>query len=298
MDNYFNLEKSRTTKLQRNFCGSHSIYNFMIDNQKYYLKEVPIRELVMEMFSRQIACYLGLPYLDEQVVIFNDSYALLSKSYLGDGEVSYSLASIMEEYFYESHDEDEVYDYMDMCRLNNLEDIKNALDEKYSSEVAFRLMSGIRDIFMFDLLLGESDRGLKNIEIIEGNAAVRLAPIYDTSSIYSDNGTKLGVDCYDIGCSDLEKMNKFMIKSDSYFQDRFHDFLDKLKSIEGIDFVRAVEGESIFYKLDSNLDTSSTVTITPVNNTGIYINDELKNELVENFDDKLQYLTKRNGISR
>ena len=204
----------------------------------------------------------------------------------------------MEEYFYESHDEDEVYDYMDMCRLNNLEDIKNALDEKYSSEVAFRLMSGIRDIFMFDLLLGESDRGLKNIEIIEGNAAVRLAPIYDTSSIYSDNGTKLGVDCYDIGCSDLEKMNKFMIKSDSYFQDRFHDFLDKLKSIEGIDFVRAVEGESIFYKLDSNLDISSTVTITPVNNTGIYINDELKNELVENFDDKLQYLTKRNGISR
>ena len=64
-----------------NFKGSHTIYNFKIDNDTYYFKEVPNRELVMEMISKSIAFLLGIPYLKESIAILNDKYGLLSKSY-------------------------------------------------------------------------------------------------------------------------------------------------------------------------------------------------------------------------
>ena len=81
--NIINLDKIiNKDQIIPNFKGSHNIYNFKIDNDTYYFKEAPNRELVMELISKSIAFILGIPYLDESIAILNDKYGLLSKSYL------------------------------------------------------------------------------------------------------------------------------------------------------------------------------------------------------------------------
>ena len=194
--NIINLDKIiNKDQIRPNFKGSHNIYNFKIDNDTYYFKEAPNRELVMELISKSIAFILGIPYLDESIAILNDKYGLLSKSYLKDGDKSYNLQSLMQNYFYENNDEEELLDYKKLASLNNLEDIWFALEDRYEDKnIVKNLMDGITNIFMFDLLVGESDRTLRNIEIIESYNTVTLAPLYDTSSILADKSTALGVD--------------------------------------------------------------------------------------------------------
>ena len=235
-----------------NFKGSHTIYNFKMDNDTYYFKEAPNRELVMEMISKSIAFLLGIPYLKESIAILNDKYGLLSKSYLKDDDKSYSLHNLMQNYFYGNND-DELLDYRKLASLNNLEDIWFALEDRYEDKnIVKNLMDGITNIFMFDLLVGESDRTLRNIEIIESYNTVTLAPLYDTSSILADKSTALGVDEDDYLKSDLDKLDKFIENSDTAYKEKFYSYLNTLDSIGIEKIIEETERENDFI-IDNNL---------------------------------------------
>ena len=235
-----------------NFKGSHTIYNFKMDNDTYYFKEVPNRELVMEMISKSIAFLLGIPYLKESIAILNDKYGLLSKSYLKDDDKSYNLHNLMQNYFYGNND-DELLDYRKLASLNNLEDIWFALEDRYEDKnIVKNLMDGITNIFMFDLLVGESDRTLRNIEIIESYNTVTLAPLYDTSSIQVDKSTALGVDEDDYLKSDLDKLDKFIENSDTAYKEKFYSYLNTLDSIGIEKIIEETERENDFI-IDNNL---------------------------------------------
>ena len=248
-----NLDKIiNKDNLVPNFKGSHTIYNFKMDNDTYYFKEVPNRELVMEMISKSIAFLLGIPYLKESIAILNDKYGLLSKSYLKDDDKSYNLHNLMQNYFYENND-DELLDYRKLASLNNLEDIWFALEDRYEDKnIVKNLMDGITNIFMFDLLVGESDRTLRNIEIIESYNTVTLAPLYDTSSILADKSTALGVDEDDYLKSDLDKLDKFIENSDTAYKEKFYSYLNTLDSIGIEKIIEETERENDFI-IDNNL---------------------------------------------
>ena len=248
-----NLDKIiNKDNLISNFKGSHTIYNFKMDNDTYYFKEVPNRELVMEMISKSIAFLLGIPYLKESIAILNDKYGLLSKSYLKDDDKSYSLHNLMQNYFYGNND-DELLDYRKLASLNNLEDIWFALEDRYEDKnIVKNLMDGITNIFMFDLLVGESDRTLRNIEIIESYNTVTLAPLYDTSSILADKSTALGVDEDDYLKSDLDKLDKFIENSDTAYKEKFYSYLNTLDSIGIEKIIEETERENDFI-IDNNL---------------------------------------------
>ena len=235
-----------------NFKGSHTIYNFKMDNDTYYFKEVPNRALVLEMISKSIAFLLGIPYLKESIAILNDKYGLLSKSYLKDDDKSYNLHNLMQNYFYGNND-DELLDYRKLASLNNLEDIWFALEDRYEDKnIVKNLMDGITNIFMFDLLVGESDRTLRNIEIIESYNTVTLAPLYDTSSILADKSTALGVDEDDYLKSDLDKLDKFIENSDTAYKEKFYSYLNTLDSIGIEKIIEETERENDFI-IDNNL---------------------------------------------
>lgn len=248
-----NLDKIiNKDNLVPNFKGSHTIYNFKMDNDTYYFKEVPNRELVMEMISKSIAFLLGIPYLKESIAILNDKYGLLSKSYLKDDDKSYNLHNLMQNYFYENND-DELLDYRKLASLNNLEDIWFALEDRYEDKnIVKNLMDGITNIFMFDLLVGESDRTLRNIEIIESYNTVTLTPLYDTSSILTDKSTALGVDEDDYLKSDLDKLDKFIENSDTAYKEKFYSYLNTLDSIGIEKIIEETERENDFI-IDNNL---------------------------------------------
>ena len=254
-----------------NFKGSHTIYNFKMDNDTYYFKEVPNRELVMEMISKSIAFLLGIPYLKESIAILNDKYGLLSKSYLKDDDKSYNLHNLMQNYFYENND-DELLDYRKLASLNNLEDIWFALEDRYEdNDIVKKLMEGITNIFMFDLLLRESDRTLKNIEIIENGTDIKLAPLYDTSSIFSDTNTKLGIDEEDYLKNDIDKLNKFLEYSDNSSKEKFYSYLETLDSIGIEKIIKETEKEN-----------------------NLIISNDLKDELIAKFNERIS-IFKDNG---
>ena len=255
-----------------NFKGSHTIYNFKIDNDTYYFKEVPNRELVMEMISKSIAFLLGIPYLKESIAILNDKYGLLSKSYLKDDDKSYNLHNLMQNYFYGNND-DELLDYRKLASLNNLEDIWFALEDRYEdNDIVKKLMEGITNIFMFDLLLKESDRTLKNIEIIENGTDIKLAPLYDTSSIFSDTNTKLGIDEEDYLKNDIDKLNKFLEYSDNSSKEKFYSYLETLDSIGIEKIIEETEKEN-----------------------NIIISNDLKDELITKFNKRIFRIKKHSG---
>lgn len=273
-----NLDKQiDKEKLVPNFKGSHNIYNFKIDNDIYYFKEVPNRELVMEMISKSIAFLLEIPYLKESIAILNDKYGLLSKSYLKENDKSYNLHNLMQNYFYEYNDE--LLDYKKLASLNNLEDTWFALEDRYEDEdIVKSLMDGITNIFMFDLLIGESDRTLRNIEIIESDNNIVLAPLYDTSSILTDKNTALGVDENDYLKSDIEKLDKFLENSDSSYKEKFYSYLNTLDSIGIEKIIEETEIENDFI-----------------------INNSLKDEIITKFNKRINMFKeyeKRTSISK
>ena len=273
-----NLDKQiDKEKLVPNFKGSHNIYNFKIDNDIYYFKEVPNRELVMEMISKSIAFLLGIPYLKESIAILNDKYGLLSKSYLKENDKSYNLHNLMQNYFYEYNDE--LLDYKKLASLNNLEDTWFAIEDRYEDEdIVKSLMDGITNIFMFDLLIGESDRTLRNIEVIESDNNIVLAPLYDTSSILTDKNTALGVDENDYLKSDIEKLDKFLENSDSSYKEKFYSYLNTLDSIGIEKIIEETEIENDFI-----------------------INDSLKDEIITKFNKRINMFKeyeKRTSISK
>ena len=275
-----NLDSLETIEeIRPNFKGSHNIYNFKIGNSTYYFKEVPNRELVMELISKTTAAILDIPYLNESIAILNDRYGLLSKSYLKESDKSYNLHSLMQNYFYENNDDEELLDYKKLVSLNNLEDIWFALEERYEDQaIVQNLMTGITNIFMFDLLIGESDRTLRNIEIIENNDSVTLAPLYDTSSILSDKNTQMGVDEDDYLKSDVEKLAKFLEKSDTSYKEKFFHYLNTINSI-GIEKI-----------MDE----------TEIENDFI-IEDNLKTEISAKFNERINMFNeneKRAGVSK
>ena len=271
--NIINLDKIiNKDQIIPNFKGSHNIYNFKIDNDIYYFKEAPNRELVMELISKSIAFILGIPYLDESIAILNDKYGLLSKSYLKVGDKSYNLQSLMQNYFYENNDEEELLDYKKLASLNNLEDIWFALEDRYEdNDIVKKLMEGITNIFMFDLLLRESDRTLKNIEIIENGTDIKLAPLYDTSSIFSDTNTKLGIDEEDYLKNDIDKLNKFLEYSDNSSKEKFYSYLETLDSIGIEKIIEETEKEN-----------------------NLIISNDLKDELIAKFNERIS-MFKDNG---
>ena len=266
-------------KLIPNFKGSHNIYNFKMDNDTYYFKEVPNRELVMEMISKSIAFLLGIPYLEESIAILNDKYGLLSESYLKDDDKSYNLHSLIENYFCENNDEEELLDYRKLASLNNLEDIWFALEDRYEDKnIVKNLMDGITNIFMFDLLIGESDRTLRNIEIIESDNGITLAPLYDTSSILSDKSTALGVDEDDYLKSDIDKLDKFLESSDTSSKEKFYCYLETLDSIGIEKIIEETERENDFV-----------------------MDNDLKEEIITKFNNRINMFKeheKRVGISK
>lgn len=270
--NIINLDKIiNKDQIRPNFKGSHNIYNFKIDNDIYYFKEAPNRELVMELISKSIAFILGIPYLDESIAILNDKYGLLSKSYLKVGDKSYNLQSLMQNYFYENNEE-ELLDYKKLASLNNLEDIWFALEDRYEdNDIVKKLMDGITNIFMFDLLLRESDRTLKNIEIIENGTDIKLAPLYDTSSIFSDTNTKLGIDEEDYLKNDIDKLNKFLEYSDNSSKEKFYSYLETLDSIGIEKIIKETEKEN-----------------------NLIISNDLKDELIAKFNERIS-IFKDNG---
>lgn len=257
-------------KIGQVFGASHTMYTFQQRDTKYYFKEMPIRELIHELVALKIGNLVDIPMVELEVAILNQTYGTLSKNFQQPGDKKVALPNVLGEYFESSiDDEDSLLDFLTLKKLNNLEDIWFALEEKYQdTAMVAATMNSIVDIFCFDMLTGQSDRHLGNIELLENNGRIRVAPCYDNSSIYGGNRSLLGIDFDDFGTSsEAEKLAKFLTISSQEFVDRFFTMHQKLEQV-GIDAI-----------LNSVADDYS-IPIYP----------EIRNDLVHGYQQQMQVI--------
>ena len=84
--------------------------------------------------------------------------------------------------------EDELAFFLD--EENSLEIIWDALNYRYRNrpnkeEIVSKIMTKISKLFIFDILTMQCDRNGSNIEIMESDNTVDLAPIYDNEGIFT-----------------------------------------------------------------------------------------------------------------
>lgn len=131
---------------------------------RYFFKAVKHREyLYKELIAEELAKDFGIPCAHYDVAVFNDFTGVISKDIFKKDDNHFYLSQLLitEKY-------------------NNLEDIWDMLLLSYRDEgIAGKLMKQLVDIFMFDVLIGNTDRHSENMELVENENGVNFAPIYD-----------------------------------------------------------------------------------------------------------------------
>ena len=111
-------------------------------------------------------------------------------------------------------------DIIDDCQ-NNLEDIWYGLCKKYNDQnIVEQLMEQIVNLFIFDVLLSNSDRHISNYGLIKNDKTISLAPIFDNEYILSslEGYYSLGIDSSDYrNEQEIHFLSKFLEISDSRY---------------------------------------------------------------------------------
>ena len=103
-----------------------------------------------------------------------DNLGVISENFIKENDKFILLYDVLNEYF----EENETLEH------NNFKDIYNALEYKYDSLIASKLINELKDVYIFDILVANIDRHDKNIGIIE-NDTISLSPLFDNEKILS-----------------------------------------------------------------------------------------------------------------
>ena len=130
-----------------------------------------------------------------------------------------------------------------------IDNIQLSLDKYFNNypnkeEIISRIMDGVVEHYMLDLLLGNIDNGRYNYEIIVGDTNAHLSPYSDFGMIFNYTSTNLRVDntCDNSVYNNLSKL----LENKKYY-DRFTSMYNSLNP-----FVL----EDLINKLETNKNTS------------------------------------------
>ena len=201
----------------------------------YYLKRcIYIDRLYNELVAEFIARDYGIP-------------CTYSDIYIRDGFYGYMSEDIGNKY--------NTMSYIINDNNNNLNDIWNILNTKYSKIDTLKMMCDIVDLFLYDVLIGNFDRNNLNYSFYGSG----LGMLYDNENMLSeysiyDGFYSLQVDDidYNMDIGEYNLLDKFLSQSDSLY-------LDILKSklwIIGFDNLN-----NIFERIEKRLGVSMQKTI-------------------------------------
>lgn len=149
---------------------------------KYNFMNMPYNELVAEELAKDF----NILCVSYDLAILSTNKGVLSKNYKKENVNYVSGTEIL----------------LDFCKnnrntyqTNNLEGIWDALEYRYRNhhnkrKILEKLMQKIVNIYIFDILLRQSDRHSDNWQIMEYGDEVDIAPLYDNERIlYAFDGT-------------------------------------------------------------------------------------------------------------
>ena len=167
-------------------------FEYTYNGKRYFFKKSKSGNIYNELIAEKIANKLGIPCC-HYILTFDDGMDYLS-SEMFDTTNYISLHEVLKNvYTIEKNiemTEEENTDILDKSK-NNLEDIWNALEIKYGTrengqELVNKLMTQIVKVFLFDVIIANSDRHIDNIGFIDDGVNVTLAPLFDNDYMLSD----------------------------------------------------------------------------------------------------------------
>lgn len=168
------------------------VFSFDYHGETYYYKFTDYKEIspYNELIAEELAHDFGIPCVDYDLAVLGDiregniskDYKRPDANYLTGQDILYSFYSKTMN-FGDS--------FLDENRYNSLENIWDALEYRYQlhpdkREVVRSLMEKLVNIYLFDVLVCQSDRHSGNWMIEEKENNIDIAPIFDNERLYPD----------------------------------------------------------------------------------------------------------------
>lgn len=153
-----------------------------INGETYYIKRPETEEkLLGELVAVKLLDKINLPHVQYYLGKYFDDVVLISKSFKKSSCNYIQGLTILDDY------NETVPEPKDISDLNNLEDIWQALEYRYSKRktpeqtlaIVSNLMEELTTLFSFDIVIGNTDRHQSNWVVEEGPDGINLATIYD-----------------------------------------------------------------------------------------------------------------------
>lgn len=210
---YINLNDKEVEILSSEEYGKKVLFSYR--GKKYYFKvSKAIDSIYNELIACKIASKMNLPCCEYYPAEHNGFVGVASEYYEDKKAIT------MEEYLKSKFGSN-------ISIHNNLTELTACFYADFSEEVALRLTTELTNIFIFDAIIGNSDRNSTNYMIIIDGENTRLAPVFDNENMLDDHAIydgdySLGVDERDY--TDGDKFNvlyKFLDRADDETFNRF-----------------------------------------------------------------------------
>lgn len=198
------------------FFRGYSHFYFTYNGVKYYFKKTfGVDTTYNELIAEEIAKEFGIPCLHYDLASYQDNTGVISEDFVKDNKLVL-LSDLLT-------DDDQ----------KNLSSINIVLMENYKDKhIVDGLMDELINLFMFDIIIGNSDRHTDNIGFIETKTGVHLTPAFDNDLMLSELAVHDGYYSLGINRADSEYQGHILEKFFHIFnQDHYRIFSEKVEII-------------------------------------------------------------------
>lgn len=246
------LYKDNQIKVIKPFLGSHAIIEYQ--NSIYYLKYIKsLYTLYNEMLAEFLAEDYGINVTYSDIFTYDGNYGMMSKEIKNNNDLYIPMTDIIEDH------------------QNNLEDIWYGLCKKYNDQnIVEQLMEQIVNLFIFDVLLSNSDRHISNYGLIKNDKTISLAPIFDNEYVLSS----------------LEGYYSLGIDSNDYRNDQGIHFLLKFLEISDSRYIKLIKSKLWIISKENVLRTIERIE----KRIGSSMQQNIKDEIIYKFNSHRQVI--------